>query len=82
LKKVVSDRRASLDEETEIRPTVRKLVESEFERGASIPAVYSPVDSMAIQDAPRLAPISVCGPIVALTQHRSAETLLPSGGGE
>jgi hypothetical protein len=39
---------------TEIKPTVRKLVESEFERGASIPAVCSPVDSMAIQDAPRL----------------------------
>ena len=54
LKKVVSDRRASLDVETEIKPTVRKLVESEFERGASVPAVCSPIDSMAIQDAPRL----------------------------
>src|SRR4029077_5976402 len=54
LKKVVSDRRASLDEETEIKPTVRKLAESEFERGARIPVVCSPVDSMAIQDAPRL----------------------------
>jgi hypothetical protein len=54
LKKVVSDRRASLDEETEIKPAIRKLVESEFERGASIPVVCSPVDSMAIQDAPRL----------------------------
>jgi hypothetical protein len=54
LKKVVSNRRASLDEETEIKPTVRKLVESEFERGASIPASCSPADSMAIPDAPRL----------------------------
>lgn len=54
LKKVVSDRRASLDEETEIKPTVRKLVEAEFERGASIPVIASPADSMAIPDAPRL----------------------------
>src|SRR5437667_8003325 len=37
MKKVVSDRRASLDEETEIRPAIRKLVEDEFRRGASIP---------------------------------------------
>ena len=54
LKKVVSDRRASLDEETDIKPTVRKLVESEFERGASIPVLCSPADGTAIQDAPRL----------------------------
>ena len=34
LKKVVSDRRASLDEEAEIRPAIRKMIESEFARGA------------------------------------------------
>ena len=55
LKKVVSDRRASLDEETEIRPAIRRLVETEFERGASIPVVASPADSTAIPDAPRLS---------------------------
>ena len=33
MKKVVSDRRASLDEETEIKPAMRKLVEEEFRRG-------------------------------------------------
>ena len=54
LKKVVSDRRASLDEETEIKPAIRKLVEAEFERGASIPVVQPPADSTAIPDAPRL----------------------------
>jgi hypothetical protein len=54
LKKVVSDRRASLDEETEIKPAIRKLVEAEFERGASIPVVPPPADSTAIPDAPRL----------------------------
>ncbi len=54
LKKVVSDRRASLDEETEIRPAMRKLVEEEFARGASVPIVYFPTDGDAIQDSPRL----------------------------
>ena len=54
LRKVVSDRRASLDEETDIRPAVRKLVESEFARGATIPVVYFPEDGDAVQDSPRL----------------------------
>ena len=55
LKKVVSDRRASLDEETEIKPTIRKLVEGEFKRGAALPVVFYPEDSAAVQDSPRLA---------------------------
>ena len=54
LRKVVSDRRASLDEETEIKPALRKLVEGEFARGASVPVVYFPEDGDAIQDSPRL----------------------------
>lgn len=54
LKKVVSDRRASLDEETEIKPAIRHLVQKEFERGASIPLVFFPEDSSAVQDSPRL----------------------------
>ena len=55
LKKVVSDRRASLDEEGEIRPAIRKLVEGEFRRGATLPVVTFPEDSAAVQDSPRLA---------------------------
>ena len=55
LKKVVSDRRASLDEETEIRPAMRTLVESEFRRGATLPVIPFPSDSAAVQDSPRLA---------------------------
>jgi len=54
LKKVVSDRRASLDEETEIKPAVRKLVEEEFRRGASIPIVLFPRESAEVPDTPRL----------------------------
>ena len=55
LKKVVSDRRASLDEETEVKPAIRKLVEGEFRRGATVPVVVFPEDSAAVQDSPRLA---------------------------
>ncbi len=54
LKKVVNDRRATLDEETEIRPVIRKLVEEEFTRGANLPVIPFPDDGATIQDAPRL----------------------------
>jgi hypothetical protein len=54
MKKVVNDRRASLDEETEIKPAMRRLVEEEFRRGASIPLVPFPKDGTEIPDTPRL----------------------------
>jgi hypothetical protein len=54
LKKVVSDRRASLDEETEIKPAMRKLIEDEFRRGASIPVVPFPRDGSEAPDSPKL----------------------------
>ena len=54
MKKVVSDRRASLDEESEIKPAMRKVIEDEFRRGASIPLVPFPEDSAAVQDTPKL----------------------------
>lgn len=54
MKKVVSDRRASLDHETEVKPAIRKLVEDEFRRGASVPVVPFPQDGSAIPDTPRL----------------------------
>jgi hypothetical protein len=55
LKKVMNDRRASLDDDIEIKPTVRKLVQAEFERGRTLPTVFFPKDSTEIQDAPRLS---------------------------
>ena len=55
LKKVVSDRRASLDEEGEVKPAIRKLVEGEFRHGATLPVVVFPEDSATVQDSPRLA---------------------------
>jgi hypothetical protein len=54
MKKVVSDRRASLDEETEVKPALRKIVDDEFRRGASIPVIAFPHDGAEIQDTPRL----------------------------
>ncbi len=54
LRKVVSDRRASLDEESEIKPAVRKIVREEFARGAAVHADYFPEDGDAVQDSPRL----------------------------
>ena len=57
LKKVVSDRRASLDEETEIKPALRRLVEAEFKAGATLPVVFFPEESAAVQDSPRLVMI-------------------------
>jgi len=54
LKKVVSDRRASLDPESEIRPAVRDLVKAEFDRGRAVPAVYFPQDGTDVPDSPRL----------------------------
>lgn len=59
MRKVVSDRRASLDEETEIKPAMRKLVEDEFRRGASIPVVPFPRDGAEVPDSPRLTLVIV-----------------------
>jgi hypothetical protein len=54
MKKVVSDRRASLDENTEVKPAMRLVVKREFDRGAVIPIVTFPEDGNAVQDTPKL----------------------------
>ncbi len=54
LKKVVSDRRASLDDEREVKPAIRQWVEEQFRRGASLPVVAFPQTSSDIPDSPRL----------------------------
>lgn len=55
IRKAVNDRRASLDEETEVKPAIRKLVEGEFRRGATVPIVAFPSDGAEIPDTPRLS---------------------------
>ena len=55
----MSDRRASLDEDAEVRPAMRQAVRKEFERDASLPAVPFPADGSAIPDTPRLTLVVV-----------------------
>ena len=57
LKKVVSDRRASLDENADVKPAIRRLIEDEFkkgDKGEGLSLLFFPADSNAIQDSPRL----------------------------
>jgi hypothetical protein len=56
--KAVHDRKASLDDETDVRPIMRQLVEEEFKRGATLPLVRYPEDD-PIQDSPRLTLVVV-----------------------
>ena len=55
LNKVMADRRASLDDEADVKPTERRLIKEQFERGAMVPVVSFPEDGAAIPDTPRLA---------------------------
>ena len=59
MRKVVSDRRASLDEDAEVRPAMRQAVRKEFERGARLPVAPFPDDGAAIADTPRLTLVVV-----------------------
>ena len=59
LRKAVADLRASLDEETEVRPAIRRLVQQEFDQGSRIRKVYFPEDSNAVGDDPRMTLVAV-----------------------
>ncbi|MCL6615169.1 MAG: ATP-binding protein, partial [Firmicutes bacterium] len=54
LKKVVNDRRASLDPETEVKPAMRKLIEEEFRRHANIPVLAFPADGAEVGNTTKL----------------------------
>ena len=56
---MVSDRRASLDDATEVVPELRRIVKGEFERGATLPLVCFPSDGDAVADSPRLTLVVV-----------------------
>ncbi len=91
LQKVVNDRRAALDEDSEIKPALRDLIEGEFNAGANIPRVFFPTDSSAITDLPRLTlvvsePENASGDDAAVrkeiakwTQHRGTAPRLYPG---
>ncbi len=53
LKKVVNDRRASLDPE-EIKRETSVIVRKEFGKGTSVPLVFFPEDGTTMQDTPKL----------------------------
>ncbi len=71
LKKVVHDKRASLDFDGEVKPALRKLVKEEFEKGCTLPLVPLPEDLSAIPDSPRLT-LVVVGPEVECSDPLSA----------
>ncbi len=54
LEKVVHDRRAALDEETEVRPRLRQLVLEEFRRGSALHVEPFPESDERVPDVPRL----------------------------
>jgi len=70
LKKVVSDRRASLDEESEIKPTMKSIIEKQFRKNANIPVVFCPQDAAEIPDTPRLT-LVVIDPSLEWTNDNS-----------
>ena len=59
LRKVASDRRAALGEETEIRPELRRIVQQEFSKGNAMPVACFPADSAAVADSRRLPAVVV-----------------------
>jgi hypothetical protein len=59
LRKVVSDRRASLDEVSEIRPMMQTLVKNEFDRGRTLPVFPVRLDGDEVPDSPKLTLVVV-----------------------
>ena len=53
LRKAVSDRRASLDDD-DVRNEIRNIVREEFQRDSKVPTVYFPEDGRSVQDATHL----------------------------
>jgi len=60
LKKVVNDRRASLEEDEVLAETL-KIVQREFERGKALPIIPFPEDGTSVQDTNKLS-LVVLGP--------------------
>lgn len=55
LNKVVAEKRASLDEERDVLPEVRRLVQLVFEMGSPVPVIAFPGDAAQVPDTPRLS---------------------------
>ena len=59
LRKVASDRRAALDETTEIKPATHKAVRDEFSKGNAMPVSYFPEDGPAVPDSRKLTVVVI-----------------------
>lgn len=55
LKKVVNDRRASLDPDAQVKPAIQQAVKTEFDRGRTIPWTAFPSDGSEVSDTPKLS---------------------------
>jgi hypothetical protein len=55
LNKVVAEKRASLDEERDVLPEARRIVQIVFEMGSPVPVVAFPGDGASVRDTPRLS---------------------------
>ena len=64
--KVMNDRRAALDEEHEVKPTMKALAKEQFESGRSIPAIYFPASGADVQASAKLT-LVVADPQTAWT---------------
>ncbi|OGA43321.1 MAG: AAA family ATPase [Betaproteobacteria bacterium RIFCSPLOWO2_12_FULL_62_13] len=72
LKKVVNDRRASLDPDAEVKPAIQQVVRAEFDRGRSIPWTPFPADGSEVTDTPKLS-LVVLDPAF---EYRATDTAL------
>ena len=79
IRKAVNDRRASLDEDEEIKPTMKSLVKKEFERGVSIPFVPFPKDGSVIQDSPKLTLVLMDAELEWTAELGRSGSKLPNG---
>jgi hypothetical protein len=59
LKKVVNDRKASLDFEKDVRPLMQKVVREQFERNSPIRIEPFPAESVDVDNSPRLQVVVV-----------------------
>ena len=54
LKKVVNDRRASIDYESQVKPLLKETIQTEFKKNSQLPISFFPADSSSIQDTTKL----------------------------
>lgn len=54
LKKVVNDRKASIDYESQLKPFIKNIIQEEFRKNNKLPISFFPADSSAIQDTTKL----------------------------